>query len=236
MSFTVEPAIWDQFPGMVLAVARADGIDNRAVNEQLTRDTARLREETRRGWSYENAQSHPRIAAWRTAMREALGLSSRDYQSSVESLVRRVIRGKEITSISPLVDFYNLVSVRHLVPAGGWDVDGLAGGAIALRRTTAGDTFVALGTTERIAVEAGEVCYADVEELVTRHFVWRQAERGKVSPATSSVFLVSEVLPEAGTETAEAVRSAFADGLRSYFGVEARTAVLGKGDERWSWE
>jgi DNA/RNA-binding domain of Phe-tRNA-synthetase-like protein len=235
VGFTVEPAIWEQFPGMLLVVAYAAGLENRWGDPRFTQSVTTLHEAIRSDWAYENVQSHPYIAAWRTAMRDTMGLSGRDYPSAVEALMRRVVGGKAIAPVNLLVDFYNTVSVANVVPVGGWDADGLTNGDIALRRTVEGDTFQELGSGARVNVPAGEVCYADPKELVTRHFVWRQSDKAKVAPSTRSVFLVSEILPEVGAAVAETVRAAFVDGLRSNFAVDAASTVLTAGECTWDW-
>jgi len=236
MAFIIEEGVWKQFPDMLLVVAYAEGIDNEGGNADLEKAIRDLHVGTRAGWKYENAQSHPHVAAWRAAFRDAMNLSSQKYPSSIEALARRVLSGKAVATINPVVDFYNMVSVRYVVPVGGWDVDELVGGDVVLRHTTGDDTFSELGTTGMVRVEPGEVTYADAKELITRHFVWRQSEEAKVTSRTRRLFLVSEILPEVGGDVAESVRNAVADGLREYFDVEADTRVLQRGTERWDWD
>lgn len=235
MSFFVEDAIWERFPGMTLVVAYADGIDNTVDNPALSAAVEDVQRKTKDNWQHVNAQSHPLVAAWRNTFRSVMGLKGSNFPSSVEALTKRVLNGKGISSINPIVDFYNAVSLRHTVPAGGWDVDGLAGGDIHLRHTTAGETFHELGAPAAVVVSAREVCYADEKALITRHFVWRQSEEAKVTPQTRRLFLVSEILAEGGDATAAEVENAFENGLRDYFGVTARTATLRPGDRRWDW-
>ena len=122
------------------------------------------------------------------------------------------------------------------MPAGGWDVSGFAGGNVELRLTKDGERFQELGgQSGPIPVAAGEVSYTDREEVITRHFVWRQSERAKVAPETQEVFLVSEILAPVGEEVAAGVEWAFVDGLREQFGSTARSAILEPGTGRWDW-
>lgn len=235
MSFFVEDGIWEKFPGMTLVVAYADSIDNTIDNPALVKSIQDIQGKIKDNWQHSNAQSHPLIAAWRSIFRSAMGLKGSDFPSSVEGLTKRVLGGKGINSINPVVDFYNAVSVRHIVPVGGWDIDGMAGGDIYLRHTTAGETFHELGAPNSVEVSPGEVCYADEEALITRHFVWRQSEEAKVTQQTRRLFLVSEILSAGGDETATQVENSFADGLRDYFGTTARTAILRSGNQQWEW-
>jgi DNA/RNA-binding domain of Phe-tRNA-synthetase-like protein len=233
MRFAVEPSIFDAFPGMALVVAVAGGLDNaheKAGVEKVWRRTWRESGEAAR--QYGNAQSHPHVAPWRDRFR-AMGVSPKEFPSSIEALLRRALKGGEPFHINPLVDFYNAISLRHIVPAGGFDLADISD--LDLRRTASGDTFQGLDTEERVDVPLGEVAYADGATVLTRHFVWRQSRVGLITPATRSVFLVSEILGEVGAAVAEAVCSDLSDGLVRYFGVEPQTAILSRDMPEVSW-
>jgi len=100
----------------------------------------------------------------------ATDVSGRKYPSSVESLLRRAFKGGEPPRINPLVDFYNSISLRYVVPAGGFDL-ALLGDALELRLTREADTFRPLDSASAERVEPAEVAYASGNEILTRHFV-----------------------------------------------------------------
>src|SRR4029077_204510 len=91
---------------------------------------------------YGNAQSHPRVLAWRQRF-QAIGVSMRHFPTSIEALLRRAMKGGAPFRINPLVDFYNAVSLNHAVPIGGFDLDRVPG-PLTVRLTREGDTFSAL--------------------------------------------------------------------------------------------
>jgi len=139
--------------------------------------------------------SHPMLAPWRDVFRR-LGLPARDYLPSVEALLRRARRGGPPLQVLPLVDAYNAISLRWLVPVGAFDLTGLAGD-ILLGRTRGGEAFWPIDAQGAEQVAAGELCYLDGERVLTRHFVWRQSIWGMIRPETRRLFLVSELLPMA---------------------------------------
>jgi DNA/RNA-binding domain of Phe-tRNA-synthetase-like protein len=220
MRFVVAPEVFELFPGLKLPVAVAEGV-------RAATDPSGIEMLWRQSWeaaartssNYDNAQSHPRVAPWREAM-TTMGVSGRKFPSSIEALLRRAMKGGEPPRINPLVDFYNAVSLRHVVPAGGFDLDDIEG-TLELRSTRRGDTFLPLDGASTEDVSPGEVAYACGSEVLTRHFVWRQSRKGLLDESTSSLFLVSEVLGEveSGGGVADAVLEDFADGLRRYFGA-----------------
>ena len=227
MDFTVAPDVFTRFPGMRVAVAVARGLENVAARpavEALWRDAWQAA--AAEGLPYGNAQSHPRVKPWRERF-TAMGVSGKQFPSSVEALLRRALKGGEPFTINPLVDWYNALSLRHLVPAGAFDLAALDGQPLALRLTREGDTFTALDAAETEAVPPGEVAYAVGSTVLTRHFVWRQSREGLVTPETHDVVLLSEVLGEVGPDVADAILADFLAGLQAYFGVQGAGTVTG---------
>lgn len=234
MRFTVAPAIFETFPKLRLAVAVAEGIDNHRSGPDLLLMWRGIWEEAGR-WAVTraNAQSHPRVRPWRDAM-SAIGVSGQKFPSSVEAALRRAMKGGDPFSINPLVDFYNLVSLRHMVPAGGFDLENV-GDLLELRLTGSGDTFQALDQSEPLAVPEGEVAYVTGRTVLTRHFVWRQSRAGLLTPATRSVFLVSEILGQLDERLAESVTADFRDGLIRYFASAPRTFIVDEAHPSITW-
>ena len=105
------------------------------------------------------------IAGWRQIYREAFGVKPSQFRSSVEALVRRVLKGKGVWQVSSIVDLYNCSSVRHLLPMGAYDVTKIEGD-VALRYGQAGEVFLPLGSNEEVAVEQRHVVYADDEKVL----------------------------------------------------------------------
>ena len=234
MGFVAEERVYDLFPGLILVVVVAKGVDNEqprpAIHRVLVKTCANLRDT----WSFPNAQSHPYIQVWRRAFR-VMGASGKEFRSSIEALTRRALTGRGLPNINPIVDFYNSVSLKYLVPAGGWDLDDISGGEISLGIMKGGEPFTALGEQKPERVEAGEVAYADKDDVITRHFVWRQAEKGKIDTETKNLFLISEILPEVGMSVARDVEEALVNGLREYFGTRAQSTILTSNTLRWDW-
>ena len=225
MRLVVEPRIFDYFPDLHLAVAVARDLRN-VASEALGQ---RWRDAWRAAGALElpNAQSHPYVNSWREHLRGA-GVSGKKFPTSIEAMLRRALKGGGPFHINPLVDFYNALSLRHVVPAGAWDLDEVPED-LHLRFTRAGDHFTALDESEAIAVAAGEIAYASGEVVLTRHFMWRQARQALVHAETRNVFLVSEIPGIAGRAVAEAMRRDMVSGLRQHFGVEAESAILDSG-------
>ena len=122
---------------------------------------------------------------------------------------------------------YNALSLKHFTCLGGFDL-ATTGENLRLALTGGGEPFLAIGVPETERVAAGEVAYLDDDEVITRYFVWRQADKNKITENSTEVFLVSEVLAEAGPEVAEAVALDLAELVPRYLGGAVDTYMLSR--------
>jgi DNA/RNA-binding domain of Phe-tRNA-synthetase-like protein len=133
------------------------------------------------------------IKGWRAAYRK-FGVKKTRYRSSVESLLRRVLKGDQIPEINTLVDGYNAFSLKHLVAMGANDLDHVTGD-LAFRFSRPDDQFVPIArpdTTDH--VPTGEVVYADQKTILCRRWNWQQSIHSKISGNTTNVVLTLESL------------------------------------------
>ena len=153
----------------------------------------------------------PHMAAWREVY-TAFGSKPSRTRNSAEALAKRALSDAGLPRINLLVDLYNAISVAHLVPVGGEDLDRIRGG-MRLVRATGDEDFVTVAAGEE-AVEhpdAGEVIWRDEEGVTCRRWNWRQGPRTRLTEETvSGVFLLEGMAPmspadmeKAATELAE---------------------------------
>lgn len=196
-TFRIEREIFERFPDLKLGILVLDTINNTLASDELKRLLNEAQETLRRDLAGITLSQHPNIAPWREAYR-AFGVKAKDYPSSIENLLKRVLKGESLRSINPLVDLYNVVSLKHLLPVGGEDIDSLKGD---LKLRFAGEDEPAihlLGEAEAKAPKAGEVIYADENGAICRRFNWKEAERSKLTNETKRAILVLEALPPVG--------------------------------------
>jgi len=188
MIFSIDEKLFEAFPDLKIGVL-VSRVDNTKYGEDLLEPAlSRIRE----SFGFEKAQDHPNVKAWRQAFNK-LGIPAAKYQSSIESLVRRALKGGVFPRINPLVDLYNAISLEFLVPMGGHDLSPLDGN-IFLGFASGGEPFTPMEGGEDEAAERGEVVYKDDRSVLTRRWVWRQSNKDKVAAKTKSVFMPIDVL------------------------------------------
>ncbi len=114
-----------------------------------------------------------------------------------------VLQGVQLRHISKLVDIYNFISLKHMLPAGGEDLD-KAKGDILLTFAGANEAPVLLlGEKEPRPPHEGEVIYMDGISTICRRWNWREADRTKLTEETKNCILVIEGLPPITKEEIE---------------------------------
>jgi DNA/RNA-binding domain of Phe-tRNA-synthetase-like protein len=224
MRFQIDDSFFQLYPEAHIGVIAVRGIDNAlsnwdtivsALNQAAQKAASTLTED-------ELAQ-HPAIAPWREAYR-AFGVKPAKFRSSIENLLRSA-RSGGVRSINPLVDIYNTVSLKYLLPCGGEDMRAMEGD-LRLTRAAGGEHFVPLGSAEEQPPQEGEVIYRDDVGVICRCLNWREAERTKLTPNTSdSVLFIETIIPEQHEHLSKACEALLSQ-IQHHLGGEGTTSIL----------
>jgi DNA/RNA-binding domain of Phe-tRNA-synthetase-like protein len=139
-------------------------------------------------------RSHPHLAAWRDAYR-AFGAKPQRTPPSVDALLARVETG--IPAVNRVVDVYNAVSVRHVVPVGGEDLDRYRGPA-RLVRAGGGERFATISNGLEVdsPPDPGEVVWRDDDHVTCRRWNWRQCVQTRLGEgARRGLFIIDRLAP-----------------------------------------
>lgn len=129
--FVTEDSFWQLFPGASLGVIVARGMkpaneispeDAQAIEQLLIRANALAEKHLESPTLSENAP----VRAWRQAYQQFK--TKRGARCSIENLLKRVLKGNPVGSISPSVDLYSAISLKYALPLGGEDLDAFEGG------------------------------------------------------------------------------------------------------------
>ncbi|MFR5828293.1 MAG: B3/4 domain-containing protein [Adlercreutzia equolifaciens] len=137
---------------------------------------------------------------------------------SIENLLKRVLKGNPVGSITPSVDIYNAVSLAYALPVGGEDIDAMEGD-IRLGITEGGDAFRPLGEEEDAPTLEGELCYRDDAGAICRCWNWRDGERTALTDDSKKAFLIIESVDPNAPTTRRRHRSAGRHGAQ-YLGAD----------------
>ncbi len=149
---------------------------------------------------------HPRVASWREAYR-AFGAKPQRTRNSLEALLRRAETG--LPRVNRLTDTYNALSIIHLVPTGGEDLEGYRGAA-RLTRANGSESFESTQGGEAVIEhpEVGEVVWRDDVGVTCRRWNWRQTHRTRLTDETSSALFILDGLDPMTDQDLDAAASA----------------------------
>jgi DNA/RNA-binding domain of Phe-tRNA-synthetase-like protein len=224
----VDPEVERRFPTYSVLVVYAYGLANGPSDDASIADLRDAEEAARAAFGEQKASTHPHIAAWRQAF-GAFGSKPSKYLCSAEALLSRVLKGQELPAINRIVDHYNAVSVRRVLPAGGEDLDKLTSD-LSLTVATGGEPFDAAGGdgAQIEHADPGEIVWADTAGVTCRRWNWRQGVRTRLIPETRNAYFVLDRLEPFGLDALDAAGQELIAALRATSpGVRIETELLG---------
>lgn len=193
-TFQIEDSFWSVFPDAKIGIVVANDINN-SIKEDVNYENLLL-------MGIKEAQSHlgaeiftqnPVVAAWRSAYQQFK--TKKGARSSIEAMLKRVETGKGVGTINPLVDIYNLISLKYGMPCGGEDIDTFKG-TVRLTKAVGDEQFIVLGSESSAPPHAEEIVYKDDAGAICRCWNWRESMRTMLTEETKNAFLCLELIQE----------------------------------------
>jgi len=145
-------------------------------------------------------------------------------------LIRRVVKGYQLPHINLLVDLYNMISLRHIVPVGGEDIDRMEGDVELTFATEHEASVRLLGETEERSPRPGEVIYKDKISAICRRWNWKEADRTKLTEHTNQGFLIVEGLPPVDSTLVEKAIDELSVLVERYCGGQVGKGIVHSGN------
>ncbi|MFH1113876.1 MAG: phenylalanine--tRNA ligase beta subunit-related protein [Pseudomonadota bacterium] len=224
ITYTISNEVFAKYPGYVRGVVRAYGVTNGPSPDELVALLRDAEAHIRNHLKTEDMADNPRMVSWREAYR-AFGAKPAKFRPSMEAMARRVLKEQEIPSINALVDIGNIVSLRHLVPAGGHAVDVMEQD-VALREANGDEEFTAFGSDQLENPLPGEIILVEGKIVLTRRWTWRQANHTLVLPSTKDVEVNVDGLPPVEVSEVEEACRQIIELMERFCGGNADYEVL----------
>ncbi|MBC8495606.1 hypothetical protein H8D36_05615 [archaeon] len=226
MQFVIDNSILAKFPEVKIGVLVAKNIDNSGSDAKLTSELRSVEEDVRSKLDVQTLVDNSKISDWRKAY-SAFGSKPKTYKNSVEALIRRVLKGDELPDINKIVNIYNLISLKHILPAGGDDIDKVDGD-VTLTIAKGGENFTLLGSLQEEVADEGEVIYQDNKEVLCRRWNWRECDKTKMTVETKNVCIVLEALESTTKEELSVALEELKEKVETFCKGETETFFLDK--------
>lgn len=191
MKCIVDSEIFSRFPNVTIGILSATGLQSRPSDDYTAALLSAQEERIRNEFTKENFTEHPFIQTWRKVYGD-FGVKPKDAKSSIENLYRIVLSGRDVRRISQLVDIYNSLSLKHMLPFGAEDIEKIAGDVTLTFASSDEAAVQLLGDEAAEKPKEGEVIYKDQVSAICRRWNWREADRTKLTDSTTKAIFVIE--------------------------------------------
>jgi DNA/RNA-binding domain of Phe-tRNA-synthetase-like protein len=200
----IDPAVMELRPDYTAVIIVAEGLRPGPSDDASGALLAAAESEALKALAGGTAADLAPVAAWRQAY-QAFGAKPKRTRPSVEALLRRIDAG--LPRVDRLTDVYNAMSVRHLLPIGGEDLETYSGPA-RLVRAAGDEPFDTVRDGQPVIdhPEPGEVVWRDDVAVTCRAWNWRQCARTRITDTTTRALFILDGLAELGADGLEAAR------------------------------
>lgn len=223
--FTVQPSFWKIFPDVKIAVITVHHLDNHQKEQVPPEMLAEANASVADLIPNEPISANPLIHEWRQAFKKFK--TKKGARFAVENLLKRAKKGNPVRSIDPLVDIYNVESLRTGFPIGALDLQKIQGG-ISLEVAKGGEPFTAIGEDEPDPALPGEVIYRDEEGVTSRCWAWRDAKRVETTEDSTDILMYSECLKPEWRQDHERAMTELTGNIEKYLGALTKTQYVTK--------
>lgn len=209
------PTIVERFPSYSALIVYAYDLANGPSDDASVVALRAAEQRARGAFGGEKPSEHPHIAAWRQAY-AAFGAKPSRFPCSVEALLDRTLKGRDLPAINQIVDRYNAVSLDHILPVGGEDLDRLTGDLV-LTVATGAEPWDTMQEGQPVIQqpEPGEIVWADPSGVTCRRWNWRQGLRTQLTETTRNAYFVLDCLTPYTLDQLRAAATALQEHLRA---------------------
>jgi DNA/RNA-binding domain of Phe-tRNA-synthetase-like protein len=190
--FIVDNKVFDLFPTLKIGVVYCENINNHEKNNEIRKLLDKLSQDVKQSFEGIELCEYPVIRNWRDAYKK---FGEKKNRSSIEALIRSIVNGREIPSINSLVDIYNIISIKYLLPCGGEDIDKLDDD-MQLTTSDGTEIFLPLGSDISENPNEGEIIYKFGNNVICRNFNYRESNLTKLTNDTKNAILCIECIDE----------------------------------------
>lgn len=226
--FIVNKELFKQYENLSIGIVGCKDIDNNRVLDNIENEMNEVKNSVKEKFRYVELASYPVIRKWRDIYKS---FGEKKSHSSVEALIRRTVNGKELSSINPLVDIYNVISLKYELPCGGEDLDTMSED-IYLTYAKGTETFLCLGAETEENPNEGEIVYKSGNMIICRNFNYRESDITKLTENTKNAVLVIEHIEE-DTEKLETALKELAQKVQEELGGTTKISILTESENEY---
>ena len=233
MKFKVSKDFFERIPNAYFGVIIVKNFDNKKQSDKITNMLSENMQEALEKLKDVKVKEEPYIIQYREAFKR-VDINPNKYMCSIEALLTRISKGKELPSINPIVDLGNALSVKYCLPIGIHDIDNFKGD-IEIRKGKETDTFTPFGGGEIEHPEENEYVYVSGSEVKTRKWTWRQGEKSKITEESKNLFIPIDGFDTNKDEVLK-LQQEMIKFLKENYDVEIESGIVDIDNPEFSWD
>jgi DNA/RNA-binding domain of Phe-tRNA-synthetase-like protein len=224
MKITVTPDVFSRIsPDFMCAFILTTHMNNAILHKEAKNLLTDIEEYTRLTFHKDAISTHDLISTWESAKQHFKG-KAKHYHTSVEKLLKVVMRGKSVVTKHVALNLVRYMSLRHIVPMTIDDAAKIQG------NITVG---IASGK-ERIGLKRvvkGGLIYFDESpryRVIGSKFGYKKARRTEVNPGTKDILIQIDAMPPVSIKQFEKIVHDTVNLFDSFTDGKVRTLVLNR--------
>lgn len=232
MKFIVSKDFFEKVPSACFGVVIVKNFDNKKENKKIKDLLSENMKKALGELKDVKVKEEAYIVPYREAFK-AIDINPNKYMCSIEALLTRISKGKDLPSINPIVDLGNALSVKYKLPIGIHDIDNFKGN-IEIRKGKETDTFIPFGGGEVEHPDEAEYVYVSGDEIKTRKWTWRQGEKSKITDNSTNLFIPIDGF-EGNKEEVIKLQKELIKFLKDNYDVEIENGFVDKDHPVFEW-
>lgn len=227
MKFKISQEVLEKFPNLIVYIPLIYGFDNTKGREESIKLMRECENSLRKDFhSVEEIIKDPRIASYFDVFKK-FGANPLKTKPTHFALAKRVLEGKELPDINPLVNIYNALSIKYLTPFGGEDLNTLYGDFV-LDFSDGNEHWKGINEEFGKNPPKGSLIWKDDFDVSTVALNWRQCERTKLSETSVSGYFIMDGFADINESNIQTASKEFVDIVTKIAGGEGQILVLSK--------
>ena len=213
-----------RFPDLLVCAGTISGVKVERCQKEAETLKQSVLARVRRKYKVELLKHDPVVRAYRD-LYWSLGIDPTKTRPAGEALLRRVLHGNELPSISNVVDAYNLSSLETVIPLSGFDLERVSP-PLEIRFSNERDKFIGIGMNRSKKFLRKALLVVDTKQILCV-YPYRDAEITKINAKTRSVLIIGYGAPSVSRDQlVDAVERALTYIKSAAGGVKRRVNVF----------
>lgn len=191
-----------RYPTLAIGAAIIEGVEVKSTRSEALNRAIEAAIANSQGVDFQTARDEGAIGSYRKLFQD-FGVNPNAMPPSPENILRLAVNDQRLPNVNNLADATNLIVLETGISVAVYDLDKLVL-PFTLRFASVDEPHRPLGGQGIEKTRAGELIYADAEEVICRALNHRDADKTKITTKTRNILLIVDGAPEI---TPEAVLS-----------------------------